>query len=292
MSPSQLTHIPVLLNEVLAGLQVRPGGRYVDATLGAGGHAQAILEICSPGGRLLGLDADPQAVALAQGRLEKFGPAATLVCRNFRELADVCQEHGFHPVDSILFDLGLSSLQLEAEERGFSFQREGPLDMRFGPDQELTAADIVNTYSELELTRLLETYGEEHQARLIARRFVRCRPLRTTLELAEAVAQATGGRHGRIHPATRTFQALRIAVNSELESLELALKQAPDLLREGGRLAVIAYHSLEDRPVKQFLRRTHSLRPVNKKVLRPSREEVMRNPRSRSARMRVAERVF
>jgi len=284
-------HVPVLLMEAVAGLNVRPAGRYVDCTLGVGGHAEAILEAAAPGGRLLGLDADPDAVLRASGRLARFGEAAVLVQTNFRDLAETCRQHGSWPADGILFDLGLSSRQLGTDERGFSFQKESPLDMRFGPEQDTTAADIVNSYSEADLARLLETYGEEPKARRIARAIVRRRPLRTTAELAAAVGAATGGRWGRIHPATRTFQALRIAVNRELESLQQALEQVPGCLAPGGRLVVIAYHSLEDRIVKQFTRGTPELKAVNKKVIKPSPDELLANPRSRSARMRVAEKL-
>ncbi len=284
-------HIPVLLREAIAGLAVRPGGRYVDCTLGLGGHAEAILEAAVPGGCLLGLDADPDAISSAGTRLARFGQAAVLAHSNFRNIAEACRQHGFYPADGILFDLGLSSLQLETAERGFSFQKASPLDMRFGPDQETTAADIVNSYSEADLVRLLDTYGEEPKARRIARAIVRRRPLRTTTELAGVVGAATGGRWARIHPATRTFQALRIAVNQELASLQQALDQVPDCLATGGRLVIIAYHSLEDRIVKQFVRGTPQLQPVNKKVIKPSPDELRDNPRSRSARMRVAEKT-
>lgn len=284
-------HSPVLVQEVLAGLQVRPGGRYVDCTLGEGGHALAILRASPPGGRLLGIDRDPQAVQRARARLQDYGSAALLVNQNYCHLASLCHRFEFLPLDGVLFDLGLSSLQLEEPGRGFSFQREAPLDMRFHQGQDVTAAEIVNTWAEADLAHLLEIYGEEHRARQIARRIVQRRPLTTTLDLAQTVRMAVGGYRGHIHPATRTFMALRLAVNRELESLEAALAQAPRLLRKGGRLVVISYHSLEDRLVKQFFRQASDLRPVVKGVIRPAAEEVAANPRSRSAKMRMAERL-
>lgn len=309
ISQPTVGHTPVMVEQVLHALAVQPGGRYVDATLGGGGHAQAVLEAASPGGLLLGIDADPNALGLARARLARFGDAALLVEGNFRDLATICRAHGFAPVHGVLFDLGLSSLQLADEARGFSFQTEAPLDMRFSPQQTITAADIVNTYSEQELAALLWRYGQERHSRAIARRIVRQRPLATTLELARAVQRAVGGGRSRIHPATRTFQALRIAVNAELENLALALDQARDLLGYGGRLVVISYHSLEDVIVKEFLRREArdcicppdtpvcicrhkaTLRPVTRGALRPEPAEVAVNPRSRSARLRAAERV-
>jgi 16S rRNA (cytosine1402-N4)-methyltransferase len=303
-------HVPVLLGEVLEALAVRPGGRYVDSTLGAGGHARAILDASSPDGELLGIDLDPDALAVARERLAPYGGRVTFVEGEFSQVGDLCREEGFAPVQGILFDLGLSSLQLEDESRGFSFQREGPLDMRFSPSQDLTAADIVNTYSEEALAKLLWEYGQERQSRRIARRLVEERPLRSTTQLAKAAEQAVGrGARGVIHPATRTFQALRIAVNQELSRLEVALVQAHGLLGFGSRLVVISYHSLEDRIVKHFLQQEArdclcppgapvcvcghraTLRLVARGVVRPSAAEVAANPRSRSARLRVAERL-
>jgi len=312
MSTAVMTrqHVPVLLREVVEALAVRPGGRYVDCTLGAGGHAEAILEAASPDGELLGIDLDPEALAAARQRLAAYEERVTFVEGNFSQVGDLCRERGFAPVQGILFDLGLSSLQLEEESRGFSFQREGPLDMRFSPRQELTTAEIVNTYSEEDLADLLWRYGEERRSRPIARRLIEERPFRTTTQLAKAVEQAVGRRaRGVIHPATRTFQALRIAVNQELLHLETALLQAHGLLGFGSRLVVISYHSLEDRIVKNFLRRESqdcvcppgvpvcvcghraTLRLVTRSIVRPSAAEVAANPRARSARLRVAERL-
>ncbi len=302
-------HIPVMVEEVVGALAVLPGGRYVDCTVGTGGHAEAILEAASPGGLLLGLDVDAQALAVAEQRLAPFKPDVRLVEANFRDLAAVCRAYNFVPVHGVLFDLGLSSFQLAHEERGFSFQVEGPLDMRFDLSQELTANDVVNHFSERELAHIIWHYGEEPQARQIARAIVRSRPIRTTMELAEVVARAVGTAGGRIHPATRTFQAIRIAVNRELENLEIGLLQALQVLGKGGRLVVISYHSLEDRLVKQFIAREAkdcicppesplcrcghkaTLRPVLPGPLRPTLEEIKRNPRARSARLRVAEKV-
>jgi 16S rRNA (cytosine1402-N4)-methyltransferase len=304
-------HVPVLLDEVVAGLQPRPGGRFVDCTIGLGGHAAAILERISPSGRLLGIDADPNAIKISKDRFGNYAEAVTLVNDNFVNLDAICKEYLFHPVDGILFDLGVSSLQLDTAERGFSFHLDAPLDMRFSPEQGLTASDIVNRFSEQELAKLIERYGEERHSRRIARYIAQNRPITTTAELAQLVEQASvaSSRRSRIHPATRTFMALRIAVNSELQNLELALKQTPDLLRPGGRLTVISYHSLEDRIVKQFMRYAASscvcppgtiicrcghvptLKLISRKVIKPASLEIESNPRSRSARLRIAERL-
>jgi len=306
----QATHLPVMTREVLAALAVRPGGRYVDCTVGGGGHAQAILEAASPGGSLVGIDLDPQALEMARGRLEEFGDAVRLVEGNFRQMGEICREIDFAPVHGVLFDLGMSSLQVEEEERGFSFQREGPLDMRFSRREVPTAADIVNEYSEKDLVELLRRYGEQPRSRRIARRIVEMRPLSTTTQLAKAIEQAVGRRaRNKSHPATRTFQALRIAVNQELENLAAALPQAHGLLGFGARVAVISYHSLEDRLVKEYFQRESrdcvcppstpvcicghraTLRLVTRGAVKPSQEETTANPRSRSARLRAAERA-
>ena len=311
MSPTMLrpAHTPVLVEETIRTLAVQPGGRYIDCTLGGGGHAAAILDRSSPGGQLLGIDADPEAVKTARARLEAYSGSTLLTNDNFVNLRAICYKHDFLPVHGIVLDLGLSSLQLNGNGRGFSFQHDAPLDMRLSPNQELTAADIVNTYSETELARLIKTYGEESYNRRIARRIVRDRPIKTTLQLAQMIEQVIGGRRSRIHPATKTFQALRISVNQELEHLETALKQSVDLLGFEGRLVVISYHSLEDRVVKQFMQRearncicppstptcvcghTASLSLINKRVITPSPAEVQINPRSRSAKLRAAKRT-
>ncbi len=302
-------HVPVLLDEVIAGLQPQRGGYFVDCTVGLGGHAAAILEKISPSGRLLGIDADPEAIKLSQDKLNDYVEAVTLVNDNFVNLEAICKRYHFHPVDGILFDLGVSSLQLDTAERGFSFHLDAPLNMRFDAEQGLTASDIVNSFSEQELAKLIEKYGEERHSRRIARHIVQNRPIATTVELSRLVEQASGGKRAKIHPATRTFMALRIAVNSELQNLELALKQTINLLRPGGRLTVISYHSLEDRIVKQFMRDAASsclcppgtvicrcghvptLKLISRKVIKPTSLEIESNPRSRSAKLRIAERL-
>ncbi len=304
-------HVPVLLDEVMAALQPRPKGRFIDCTVGLGGHAAAILEEISPTGKLLGIDADPEAIRISEGRLSKYGDAVTLVNENFTNLETISRRYHIHPVDGILFDLGVSSLQLDTAERGFSFNLDAHLDMRSNPEQGLTASDIVNRFSEQELAKLIERYGEERHSRRIARCIVRNRPIATTTQLAQLIERALAGptHRGRIHPATRTFMALRIAVNNELQNLELALKQTPNLLRPGGRLAVISYHSLEDRIAKQFMRHAATsclcppgtvmcicghvptLKLISRKVIKPTSLEIESNPRSRSARLRIAERL-
>ena len=301
-------HVPVLCREVLTGLLVRPGGRYIDATIGAGGHAAGILDTSTPNGRLLGLDADPEAVTFARRALQQFGDRALVVVGNFRDLQAVAVAHGFEQVDGVLMDLGFSSRQLAAAERGFSFDQDGPLDMRLNPNQGQTAAELIRDLSETELADLFWRYGEERYSRRIARAIIATRPVTTTGQLAELIAR-TVGRREKIHPATRVFQALRIAVNDELGALAKALPQARNLVRPGGRLAVIAFHSLEDRLVKQFYQEEArdcicppdipmcvcghraTLGIITRKPIRPSDEEVNRNPRSRSARLRIAYRT-
>ena len=301
-------HVPVLCEEVLDGLRVGPGVRVIDATVGAAGHAGLILHASSPDGSLLGMDADPEAVRFAETVLQPFGSRATVLVANFRNMESVATERCFQQVDGILMDLGLSSRQLSDPARGFSFSSDGPLDMRFNPNRGEPAAFLVNHLTESELANLLWEYGEERRARRIARSVAAARPITTTGELAELIRRVVG-RQEKIHPATRTFQALRIAVNHELESLALALPQAVKLLRPGGRLAIISFHSLEDRLVKQFYRReaqdcicppeipvcrcTHhaTLQIITRRPVRPGSEETARNPRSRSARLRVAQRL-
>lgn len=301
-------HVPVLLQEVVEGLRPAPGGRYIDGTVGLAGHARALLAASAPDGRLLAIDRDPEALAIARRELVEFGDRVTFARGQFRDLAELARRAGMDGCDGILLDLGVSSLQLDRPERGFSFREEGPLDMRMGPDAPTTAEEIVNAWPEEEVARLIGEYGEERRARRVARAIVAARPIRTTTELADVVARAVG-RTRRIHPATRTFQAIRIAVNDELGSLEAALPQAVGLLRPGGRLAVIAFHSLEDRVVKRFIARESrdcvcpprvpvcvcghpaTLTPITKKPVRATADEVARNPRSRSARLRIAERL-
>ncbi len=303
-------HKPVLLSEAVEALQAQPGKRYVDCTLGSGGHASAILEKILPDGQLLGIDADPEAIDIAKPRLADYIGSTIIINDNFANIETICRENNFLPVHGILFDLGLSSTQLEISERGFSFQHDGPLDMRFSPAQELTAADIVNNLPEDKLSQIIKTYGEERYSKRIARCIVKSRPISSTLQLASVVEKAIGSRHGKIHPATRTFMALRIAVNRELENLATALKQTVKCLDDRGRLVVISYHSLEDRIVKQFMIRESkgclcppetpvcqcehmpSLKIISKKAITPSLTEIKLNPRSRSAKLRVAERLL
>jgi 16S rRNA (cytosine1402-N4)-methyltransferase len=304
-----LVHTPVLADEVIRYLAVQPGGRYVDCTLGAGGHSRAILEAGAPGAMVLGIDADPHAISLARDRLREFEDSVHLINGNFRDLEQAARKLNYVPVHGVLFDLGISSMQLAEEGRGFSFQSDAPLDMRFSPDQRLTAADIVNEYEETEIANLIWEFGEERFSRRIAGAIVRSRPLQTTAELAAIVLRAVPGGRSRIHPATRTFQALRIAVNDELQALETALEQARNILGPAGRLVVISFHSLEDRIVKQFLQRESrdcicppetpvctcghraSLRIITKRPITPATAEMQRNPRSRSAKLRAAERT-
>ncbi len=292
-------HEPVLFDEVMIALMPGSGKTYVDATIGAGGHARGILDRSGPGARLLGLDLDVQALAQARTALSPCAAQVTLVHGSFEHLVDIAREQGFLPADGILMDLGLSSMQLSQGERGFSFQLDGPLDMRFDTSSTQTADDLVNTLQLDELADILYRYGEETMSRRIARAIVAARPLHTTRELATVVSQAVR-RRGRIHPATKTFQALRIAVNDELDVLQRGLEQAADALASGGRLAVITFHSLEDRIVKRFFlerSRTGSaghaptLSVATRHPIRASRLEQERNPRSRSAKLRVAIRL-
>ncbi|GIV65942.1 MAG: 16S rRNA (cytosine(1402)-N(4))-methyltransferase RsmH [Chloroflexota bacterium] len=302
-------HQPVLYHEIIHALRPQSPGRYVDATVGAGGHAWGVLEASAPDGQLLALDKDPQALAIASQRLSVYHPRVILVQASYVHLREELRRLGWDRVDGIVFDLGVSSMQLDRAERGFSIYADGPLDMRFDPTTGTSAANLVNSLSEDDLTDLIWRYGEERFARRIAREICRSRPLVTTLELARAVERAVGGKRERIHPATRTFQALRIAVNDELRGLEQVLPDAVDALASGGRLAIITFHSLEDRIVKQFFRRESrdcvcppgqpvctcnhraTLREVTRKPILPSEEEIATNPRSRSAKLRVAEKI-
>ncbi|MBC7262300.1 MAG: 16S rRNA (cytosine(1402)-N(4))-methyltransferase RsmH [Chloroflexi bacterium] len=244
------THVPVLYAEAMSFLAPRPGGVYIDGTVGAGGHAKGILELSGPDGRLLGVDLDRDALQLARQALMDYGVRVTLVHGSFAQLSTIARAHGFYPANGVLLDLGISTMQLAAPERGFSFQVDGPLDMRFDQSADITAADLVNTLPEAELADILYRYGEERRSRRVARAIVQARPLHTTTELAQLVTRVLG-RRGRIHPATRTFQALRIAVNQELEALAQGLEQAVEVLAPGGRLVVIAFQSLEDRILKK-----------------------------------------
>ena len=301
-------HQPVLYQEIIHALQPRRGGRYVDGTLGAGGHARGIMEACAPDGQLLGLDVDPQALAIARKTLAPYEGRVHLAQASYTTLSAQLQRLGWNGVDGILLDLGASSMQFDTPERGFSFMQDAPLDMRFGPHAAQTAADIVNSYSERELADLIYEFGEERDSRKIARAIVDKRPLHTTRELVAVIESISPRRGDRVHPATRTFQALRIAVNDELASVKAVLPQAVAGLRSGGRLAVISFHSLEDRIVKEFFRsqskdlinppyeriyeveRKATLKEVNRKPIMPSDEETRNNPRARSAKLRIAEK--
>lgn len=304
-------HIPVLYDEVLDLLEPRSGGRYIDGTVGAGGHAAGILEASAPDGQLLAFDRDQEALAFARERLDRFADRIVFVHASYAAMGELAPAHGFENIDGILLDLGLSSRQLEDGMRGFSFMREGPLDMRFDTSGGQTAADLVNTLPAETLADIFWEYGEERHSRRYARAIVEVRPLETTVELADLIeAEAPGYlRRKRIHPATQVFQALRIAVNRELEALETGLQAAVELLRPGGRVAVISFHSLEDRFVKNFFRDltqecicpprqpicTCDVEPVldvlTRKVVMADDTEVEENPRSRSARLRVAEKL-
>ena len=308
-----MLHVPVLLEETVSRLVTEPGGWYVDATAGAGGHAAAVLAAAGLDARLLALDRDGEALELARASLAPFGERAILERANFSDLAEVAARHGVRDVRGILLDLGVSSMQLDRPERGFSFQRDNPLDMRMDDRQELTAALLLKRLPEAELADVLWRYGEERMSRRIAKAVAQARARgavpETTAQLAELVSNAKGGRRGHAHPATQTFQALRIAVNGELAALETVLPAALDLLAPGGRLAVISFHSLEDRMVKQFMAthegRMESLakggsrwsgqlpraRRVVRKAVVASEDETARNPRARSAKLRVLERM-
>ena len=303
-----LSHQPVLYQEIIHALRPKSTGYYVDGTLGAGGHAAGLLAISEPGGRLLGLDVDPQALELARQNLAPFGERACLKRAPYTSLPEQLAELGWDKVDGILLDLGASSMQFDTPERGFSFLADGPLDMRFDPSNPLTAAEIVNSWPEDELADVIFRYGEERASRRIARAIQRARPISSTRQLASVIEKAIG-QHGAHHPATQTFQALRIAVNGELEALEKTLPLAVQALAPGGRLAVISFHSLEDRQVKEYFRlesrdcicppqqpvctcgHKASILEITRRPITPGEEEINRNSRARSAKLRVAERL-
>ncbi len=310
---NQPPHIPVLRDTVLEYLNPQPGALFIDGTLGAGGHAAAILDATGPDGRLLGFDRDAAALDIARANLARFGDRAQTVHASYAGMGRIAPEMGFGAVDGILLDLGYSSMQVDDPARGFGFREEGPLDMRFDQRESRTAAELVNTWGEYELSEIIREYGEERYAKKIARVIVGARPLESTKQLADLIAGVMPRpkyRPGKtpIHPATRTFQALRIAVNDELETLRDVLPQAVELLKPGGRLAVISFHSLEDRIVKQFIRyeatecicppeqpvctcdKEVRLKIITRKPVGATDEEIAQNPRSRSARLRVAER--
>jgi 16S rRNA (cytosine1402-N4)-methyltransferase len=302
----QAPHLPVLYHEIITALHPTSPGKYLDATIGAGGHARGILEASSPRGELLGMDLDKQALAIADQRLKHYNGRYTLVQSSYTRLLDAMQDIGWEEVNGIIIDLGLSSMQLDTPERGFSFRLEGPLDMRFDPERGLSAADLINQSSEKDLADIIWRYGEEKQSRRIARAIIAARPVNTTSRLAEIIAGAIKGQRGKTHPATRTFQALRIAVNQELQAVEAFLPLAVAALAPGGRLAVISFHSLEDRIVKQYFAQESKdclcppeqpvctcdhkaiLERITKRPIVADETEIIENPRARSARLRIA----
>jgi 16S rRNA (cytosine1402-N4)-methyltransferase len=306
-------HKSVLLDEVMGFLLPRDSCVYVDATVGSGGHAEKILEKSSPGGRLIGLDIDPAILKIAKARLERFGKRCNLAESNYTKVTDVIKNFGVEKVDGIIFDLGVNLRHFLDADRGFSFTKDGPLDMRLSPKTEITAAEIINKWDEKELINILYRYGEERFAKNIVKAILENRKkksISTTGELSGLVMEVLGkGRSGKIHPATRTFQALRIAVNDELLNLETVLPEAVDILNKGGRICVISFHSLEDKLVKNSFRflangcicppevgecrcgKKPSIKIVTKKPVMPSDKEISFNPRARSAKLRVAEKI-
>jgi len=307
----EIPHYPVLYQETIQFMKPRSGGYYVDGTLGAGGHAFGILEASSPDGKLIGLDVDPQALILAESRLSPFIGRYTIRRMSYTNFMESMQELGWVGVDGILLDLGVSSMQLDTVERGFSFQTDAPLDMRFDPDNPRNAEDLVNDLSESELANLIYLYGEERYSRRVSKAIIQARPLKTTQQLASVIKQAIGSKYSgsRLHPATRTFQALRIAVNGELDAIGKVLPQAIHTLFPGGRLVVIAFHSLEDRLVKEFFRKEStdclcpsqqpictcghkaSVQVITRHPIQPGEAEIASNIRSRSARLRVVQKL-
>ena len=305
---AQAPHLPVLYKTIITALQPKNFGRYIDGTLGAAGHATGILTEAAPQGELLGLDLDPQALAIAREKLAPFGERAHIVQASYTTMKEAAASLGWDAVDGIVLDFGVSSMQLDTPERGFSFLTDGPLDMRFSPNAGISAGEMVNTFAEEDLADIIFRYGEDRSARRIARSIVGNRPFESTKQLADLILKSVG-RPERIHPATRTFQALRIAVNGELDSIEAVLPQAIGLLKPGGRLAVISFHSLEDRLVKEYFRHESvdcicpprqpictcghkaSLRELKRKPIEADEAEKQANSRARSAKLRIAEKL-
>lgn len=302
-------HKPVLYQEIIHALQPRNGGRYVDGTLGAGGHARGVLEACAPDGHLLGLDVDSNALTIARETLAPYEGRIHLVQASHITLSEQLQKLQWNSIDGIVLDLGASSMQFDNPERGFSFMQDGPLDMRFGINAKMTAEEIINTFDEKELADMIFKYGEDRDSRKIAKAILMNRPIHTTRELVAVIEKVSPRRGDRVHPATQTFQALRIFVNDELAAVEKTLPQAVASLRSGGRCAVISFHSLEDRIVKDYFReqskdvinppyekiyeqeRTAVIKIINKKPITPTEEENKENPRTRSAKLRIVEKI-
>jgi len=302
-------HKPVLYHEIINALAPFSGGLYIDGTLGAGGHASGILHASTPDGKLLGLDLDPQALVIANQRLSPFKDRVFIRQGSYVDMASFVKEIGWFFVDGIILDLGVSSIQLDTKERGFSFLHDAPLDMRFGDQTNINAASLVNSLAESDLANIIWKYGEEKFSRKIARLICQNRPISTTFELANLVKKAYGNQHSQIHPATRTFQAIRIAVNQEMQAIETVIPQAIHLLKPGGKLAIISFHSLEDRIVKSIFRteskdcicpaeqpictckHIKSIKEINRKPIEASSEEISNNPRARSAKLRIAEKL-
>lgn len=305
----QVPHQPVLYQQVMNALAPEKGSLFLDGTLGAGGHAKGILQASTPHGQLLGLDRDAEAMKMARQRLRAYKDRLILRQASYRNAPDILDQVGWKRVNGILLDLGVSSMQIDQPQRGFSFMEDGPLDMRFDQDQEVTAADILNSLEEPELVSIIWEYGEERYSRQIARAIVDARPIQTTRDLARLVQSVVPGHGSQIHPATRTFQALRIATNEELEVLSTALPELLNRLAPAGRIAIISFHSLEDRIVKQYFKKESSdclcppkqpvctcghqasIKVLTKKPVRPDKHEIEHNPRARSARLRVAEKL-
>lgn len=298
-----------MVPEILKYLEVSSGGRYIDCTLGEGGHSKSLLEASNPGGEVLGIDADHEAIEVSKNRLEEYGERFIYDNSNFKNIKKIAMKSKFVPCHGILFDLGVSSLQLDKESRGFSFRRKAPLDMRFSINQTLTAQDVLNTFSESEISDILYQYGEERQSRKIAKLIIENRPLSNADELSDLIKKNIRQTNYKINPSTKTFQALRIYINEELNSLSQALEQSLEILGVGGRMAVISYHSLEDRIVKNFFKKESKycicppnipkcdcghfpkLKIITKKPVSPSQSEIEANKRSRSAKLRVVERI-
>ena len=298
-----------MVPEILKYLEVSSGGRYIDCTLGEGGHTKSLLEASNPGGGVLGIDADHEAIEVSKNRLEEYGERFIYDNSNFKNIKKIAMKSKFVPCHGILFDLGVSSLQLDKESRGFSFRRKAPLDMRFSINQTLTAQDVLNTFSESEISDILYQYGEERQSRKIAKLIIENRPLSNADELSDLIKKNIRQTNYKINPSTKTFQALRIYINEELNSLSQALEQSLEILGVGGRMAVISYHSLEDRIVKNFFKKESKycicppnipecdcghfpkLKIITKKPVSPSQSEIDANKRSRSAKLRVVERI-